>query len=67
MKLEIDFDFQDIQFDKADGQVNIKMPKEQELRFKMLNIKYDKKLSKIMRRVALQLVDQIERSEKQAS
>jgi hypothetical protein len=64
MKLEIDFDVKDIEADKADGQVNIKLPKEQELKFRLLNVKYNKRLSKIMRKVAIQLVEQIEAKEK---
>jgi hypothetical protein len=63
MRIEIDFDVSDIELDKADGQVNIKMPKELELKFKMLNIKYGKKLSRLMRKVAGQIVDQVERAE----
>jgi hypothetical protein len=63
MRIEIDFDVSEIEEDKADGQVNIKMPKELELKFKMYNIKYGKKLSRIMRKVASQLVTQVENKE----
>lgn len=64
MRLEIDFDVDDVELDKADGQVNIKISKEQEIKFKMLNIKYNKRLSKIMRKIAIQLIDQIENRSK---
>lgn len=63
MKLEIDFDISDLETEKSDGQVNIKMPKDKELKFRLLNIKYDKRLSKIMRKVAIQLISQIEEQE----
>lgn len=43
-----------------DGQISVKLPKEQERRFKSLNAKYDKQLSAWMRDFALRLMDKVE-------
>lgn len=48
-----------------DGQVSVKLPKDQELRFKTLNIRHEKKLSAWMREFALRLMDKVEAQENQ--
>jgi hypothetical protein len=64
MKIEFDIDIGTIQeCPPKDGQISVKLPKEQELRFKLLNVKHEKKLSAFMRDFALKLMDKIEIAE----
>jgi len=43
-----------------DGQISVKLPKDQEVRFKTLNIRHNKKLSAYMRDFAIRLMDMVE-------
>lgn len=60
MKLEFDINMASLDDDKPNGQVSIKLPKQQEERYRNLNKKYKRKLSKIMRSFALKLMDAVD-------
>lgn len=68
MNIEMDIDFSKLkEAPPKDGQISVKLPKDQEIRFKMLNIKHEKKLSALMRDFALKLMDKMELHDKEAS
>lgn len=61
MKIEIDFPIEEDEVpSKLRGQINIKMHEQQEDRFKLLNLKHKRKLSKIMREFAYKLMDEFD-------
>lgn len=43
-----------------DGQISVKLPKNDEIRFKMLKARYDKKLNEWARVAILKLIDKLE-------
>lgn len=59
MKIEIDLS-ELIQEEPNYGQVIVRIPKSQEDRFRLLNVKHNKKLSMYMRKFLLSLMDKIE-------
>lgn len=64
--MKIDFDIDLTALDEVppkDGQVSIKLPKDQELRFKILNTKHQKRLSSLMRDFCFKLMDTVESHE----
>ncbi len=63
MKIDFDLDLSITEQNK-DGQVNIKLPKNDEIRFKMQKARYDKKLNEWARNLILQLLDKLESEEK---
>lgn len=65
--MKIDFEIHLQNSDESpvkDGQINFKVPKDQEIRFKTLNIKNQKKLSGWLRDFAFTLMDKVEAMEK---
>ena len=61
MKIEIDISTEDqLEPIKMRGQINIRVPEPQEDRFKLLNMKNKRKLSKIMREFAYKLMDEFD-------
>lgn len=62
MDVDIDLDFSDEP--AKDGQVNIKLPKADEIRFKMQKAKFDKKLNAWARDLILKLLDKLEEHER---
>lgn len=64
MKIDIDIDL--AQIDEAptkDGQIAVKISKDQELRFKVLNARHNKRLNGYIRDFAIKLMDVIEKKE----
>lgn len=64
--MKIDFDIDLARLDEIppkDGQISVKLPKEQELRFKILNTRHQKRLSSLMRDFCFKLMDTIESHE----
>lgn len=50
MKIDFEIDLDHLQDAPAkDGQISVKLPKDQEIRFKTLNTRYQKRLSAVMR------------------
>lgn len=45
---------------KKDGQIAVKVPKDVEERFKILNIKHKHRMNDFMREFTLKLIDQVE-------
>lgn len=65
MKIEFDIDLETLDETPAkDGQISVKVTKEQEMRFKTLNTRHSKKLSAFMREFAFRLMDKIESRDK---
>jgi hypothetical protein len=64
MKIDFDLDLSAREVHK-DGQVNIKLPKSDEIRFKMQKAKHDKKLNEWARKLILQLLDRLENQDEQ--
>lgn len=67
--MKIDFEIDLTKLDDGptkDGQISVKIPKDQERRFKSLNAKYDKQLSAWMRDFALRLMDKVEKRDSAA-
>lgn len=63
MKLEIEIDLKPKDKPpKKDGQIAVKVTKEVEERFKILNIKNKYALNEFMREFAMKLVDEVEKS-----
>lgn len=61
MKIDFDIDLKGLdEIPTKDGQVSIKLPKDQELRFKVLNTKHQKRLSSLTRDFMIKLMDTIE-------
>ncbi len=67
MKLELDINLADLEYDKPNGQISVKLPKDQEDRYRSLNKTHKRKLSKIMRSLTLKLMDAIEANWPRAS
>lgn len=61
MKIEFDIDLSELErTETKDGLIGIKVPKDKEERFKMLNLKHKKKLSLYTRKFIIELIDKIE-------
>lgn len=67
MHIDFDIDFSIKQEAKKDGQISVKLAKNDEIRFKMLKAKYDKELNEMARTVLLQLMDKLENTDLAAS
>lgn len=67
MKIDFNIDIETANESHKDGQVNIKLAKSDEIRFKMQKAKYDKKLNGWARGLILQLLDCLEEQEDKAS
>lgn len=66
MKFDFDLDLTITESPK-DGQVNVKLSKADEVRFKMQKAKHDKRLNEWTRALILQLIDRLEQQEDRAS
>jgi len=63
MKIDFEIDLSCLETTPAsEGQINIRLTKDQELRYKTLNLKHKKKLSLLTRTFVLKLMDQIEKA-----
>ena len=60
MKIDFEVDVSVSQEAKKDGQISVKLPKADEIRFKMQKAKYDKQLNEWARLLILQLLDNLE-------
>lgn len=61
MDIDIDLNFETEP--NKDGQVNVKLSKADEIRFKMQKAKYDKQLNEWARKAILKLLDKLEEHE----
>jgi hypothetical protein len=60
MRIEFDLDLSELSEPEVkDGQITVKLPKEKEELFKLLNTKHKKRLSNYMRAFAIKLIDQV--------
>lgn len=67
MRLEFEIDLNaELDSDKNDGQIKTNLPKDYEMKFKMLNIKTAKKMSREMRRFAMTLIDFVDQQNRSA-
>lgn len=64
IEFQINLDHLNEEEPTKDGQINVKIPKDQERRFKALNVKYNSKLSDLMRDFAFTLMDKVENHDK---
>lgn len=64
IEFQINLDHLNEEEPTKDGQISVKLPKDQERRFKALNMKYSQKLSDLMRDFAFRLMDTVEDGEK---
>lgn len=60
MKFEFCVDIKEQDEPSMRGQINVRVPEEQEDRYKLLNLKHKRRLSRLMREFAYKLMEEFE-------